>query len=154
MKDVMPILLDTMQEESPTEEEVIEMLRERNTVGVVVETEESTIAGLCLYSIHPKRVEVRFLCIHPNKQGQGYGRFVMAYLLRKLNNKRKKIEMEVSEFNVEAQMFLKASGFLCIKQTRNTWDVGNHVCDTYLFSRGKACLKLNNRITQHLQANQ
>lgn len=154
MKDVMPILLDTLQEEAPTEDEFLELLRGRNRIAMVATDEQAKIAGVLVYVLHSHRIDIEILAVAPNKQGQGFGRYLVNRLLPKLGRNRRSIAIDVSEFNVEAQCFLKACGFVCVKQTRNGWNVGNYICDAYSFSRGKTCLKLSNRISQHLQTNQ
>lgn len=71
-------------------------LRQRNIVGMVVEDKDENVVGYILYELHPTVVRVIRFAVLPSKRRQGYGTYLMTYVINKPSNlARKKIAAQV-----------------------------------------------------------
>lgn len=121
-----------------SEEEFIESLRGRNTIGAVIE-DNNLVIGYMIYSLHKSKFELLNLAVKPIERRCGYGRQMIQRLIDKLKQQdRTTIECTVTEDNMHAQLFLQACGFKAVRIVRNAWNGS----DAYLFRyklRGATC---------------
>jgi ribosomal-protein-alanine N-acetyltransferase len=111
------------------DEQIIKMLRQRNVIGMVVER-DGVVVGYMIYALESQAIDLYHLVVDPVFQCQGFGRALLDALQAKLRSqKRSRIFITVSEYNVQAQVFLKACGFNWVETIR-AWDENG---DGYLF---------------------
>jgi ribosomal protein S18 acetylase RimI-like enzyme len=111
------------------EEDICKMLRSRNFVGMVVERGDQ-VQGYMIYALEKNAIDLHHLVIDPMFQCQGLGRALLQKLKDKLKiQNRSRVFTTVSEYNVQAQVFLRACGFECV-ETIDDWDENG---DGYLF---------------------
>lgn len=115
MPEVMTIERQCYGVNGWTEEELIEHLRDRRTIGMVVEADEM-IVGYVVYELHLKQIEIVNLAVLPDSQRQGVGKAIVDRIKQKMDHmpKRDKIALHVNEANLDAQLFLRSQGFLCV----------------------------------------
>ena len=111
------VLKDTQEvlaiEDYLTESRLISLLRTRNNIGMVA-TIGGQIVGLMIYALHKEKIKLFYLSVHKDYRNQGVGQQMIDKMKSKLNTERRtKIEMFVSDFNLRGQLFLKRMGFLC-----------------------------------------
>lgn len=96
-----------------TEEKFLENLRNRNTIGMVVEKDEMTIVGYMVYTLHKKSLEIVNLKVDSGYRRQGIGRKIINKLKSKLSTHgRNQLEIAVPDHMLSMHMFLKSQGFL------------------------------------------
>jgi ribosomal-protein-alanine N-acetyltransferase len=84
-----------------------------------------------VYEIHPNRLHILSLAVHPNHQRQGVGTALVAKLTGKLSlERRNRIMLEVRETNLDALLFFKSQGFKAISVLRDYYDDSDE--DAYL----------------------
>lgn len=101
-----------------TEDELTEFMKLRNVIGMVAEDFRNDaagcIAGFMIYALHKSRITLLDFAVDGWKQRQGVGTAMMNKLKGKLSSDRRRyIKFDVAENNVDGQLFLKASGFVC-----------------------------------------
>lgn len=132
MHDVMDI--EQLSFEFPwTEEEYIECLKQRDCIGMIARVDGSA-AGTVVYRLLPKKLHVLSLAVHPDWRRQGVGTAIIDRLVAKISQQRRnEIMMEVRETNLNAQLFLRANGFLAGRVLREFYEQTNE--DAYQFFR-------------------
>lgn len=94
-----------------TEEEFLGYLRQCNCIGTVLE-EDHCIRAFMIYELHPDRLELVSLAVHPGHRRRGFGTRMVQRLQDKLSiRRRREIATQVRETNVGAQLFLKQMHF-------------------------------------------
>lgn len=94
-----------------TEEDYSACLRQRNTIGMVVEIAD-LVAGFIIYELHRNRLHITRIAVDPAFQGKAVGRTMVERLINKLHEKRRTtLNAYVPERELDAQLFLKALGF-------------------------------------------
>lgn len=97
---------------------------------LVVERDERVVAVM-VYAMQRTRFVVRSLVVDPAYQRRGIGRELLESLVARLRrHQRRSVRVVVSEYNTEAQLFLRACGFRVVKVLRGHF--GSR--DGYLFS--------------------
>ena len=151
----MPMVLDIEQQchEFPwTEEDFMNVLRERNCIGVVAEETEvlpdgktvDKVIGFVIYDLRPDMLFLTNIAVHPKHQCQGVGTKMIDHLKHKLNVQRRVALGTLSkETNLPAQLFFKKNGFKCIGIEKQAW---NHE-DAYEFRFSIIEPKYTNRIS-------
>lgn len=127
MSDIMEIERHSF-EESWTEDGFIRCLRQRNCIGMVAEVGEK-IAGFMIYELYKSRLLVLNLAVHEDYRRHGIGRQMNDRLKSKLSCQRTRIELKVSERNLDAQLFFRSVGYRAVSVLRNHFD--NPVEDAY-----------------------
>lgn len=92
-----------------------------------VATFESDIVGCILYKITKSKIILNHISTHPDHRKQKIASRLIFSLINKLSKHRNTIRTEVSEYNLEAQMFFKNVGFKAIEI------VNNNNGDIYIF---------------------
>jgi len=110
MHEIMEIERSCFGDQAIAEREVIEMLRQRNNIGMVIEVNEAVV-GYMMYLLHTHSIELLRLAVHPQHQRRGLGRQLVEKILSKLNLKRRRVTFLVPDHLLGTHLFLKASGF-------------------------------------------
>ncbi len=112
-----------------SEEEFLCCLRERNTLGAVIE-DNTQVIGYMIYELHKGKLELLNLAVKPIERRCGYGRQMIQRLIDKLEQQRRTaIECTVADANLNAQLFLQACGFKAVRVIKDAWNGS----DAYLF---------------------
>ena len=124
------------------EEDFIDCLRQRNCIGMVAEINEphaketfgddhDAVVGFMIYQLHKKKLHVLNFAVNFKTWRRGVGRQMIQKLKSKLSRQRRnKIVIEVSEDNINGQLFLKSQGFEASKVIRDHYENGR---DAYQF---------------------
>lgn len=112
-----------------SEDEFMMHLRERNTIGAVIE-DNTQIIGYMVYELHKGKLELLNLAVKPIERRSGYGRQMIQLLIDKLEQQRRTtIECTISDNNLNAQLFLQSCGFKACRVIKDAWNGS----DAYLF---------------------
>jgi len=121
----MPEVLDVEQSsfEFPwTEDDFIRCLRQRNCIGMVADVDDH-VAGFMIYELHKSRLHVLNLAVAAGSRRHGVGEHLVAKLIGKLSpDRRNRIQLEVRETNLAAQLFFREQGFRAIRVLREFYD--------------------------------
>lgn len=105
-----------------TREEFLRALRQRNTIGMVVE-DKDTVVGFMVYSLVDNSIKLENIAVAKHHRRKGYGRAMIEKLIWKLNpERRNRISLLVRETNLDAQLFLRSCGFRCIGMYEGAYD--------------------------------
>lgn len=97
------------------DERRIDRLVSKTGVVCVVAVAEGKILGFMAYDIgRISKIKVLNLSVDAESRRIGVGTSLVETLTPKLNKKRSKIELSVSEYNLTAQLFLKSVGFRAV----------------------------------------
>lgn len=121
-------------DDSWSKEDLSRFHAKRRSVGIVLQTvaDPSKIVGFMLYDLHADRVELIRFAIHPQHRRHGLGKLLMARLKKAISRHgRPRVACDVSELNVEAQLFLRAVGWRCVRVDQRNGLSGE---DTYRFT--------------------
>lgn len=129
MKEVLAIERESF--EFPWfEEEFLRCLRQRNCIGMVAESGERVV-GFMIYELRKTKLELLNLAVDPEFQLRNVGTQMINKLIGKLSpDRRTKIDVVVRERNLAAQLFFKATGFICTKTLKKMYDDSSE--DAYL----------------------
>jgi ribosomal protein S18 acetylase RimI-like enzyme len=96
------------------EKSVDRLVSKAGTVCVVAEL-EGRVVGVLAYDIsRVSKIKLISLSVEDASRRRGVGRALMELVAAKLNRKRSKIELSVSEYNLGAQLFLRSMGFRAV----------------------------------------
>ena len=113
-----------------SEEDFIRCLRQRNCIGMVAEHEERVV-GFMIYELHKNRLHILNFAVRPEFRRRGVGSQMASKLVGKLSHQRRnRIQLEVRETNLSAQLFFRNTGFRAISVLRNFYE--DTVEDAYL----------------------
>ena len=121
----MPEVLDIESEnfEFPwSEADFIRCLRQRNCIGMVSEYDEH-VAGFMIYELHRNRLHILNFAVSEGFRRRGVGRQMVEKLINKLSpQRRNRIQLEVRETNLAAQLFFRDLGFRAVAVLRDFYD--------------------------------
>ena len=109
----LPAVLTIEQEAFPypwTEDDIIRELRQRNKIGMVVEHEQRVIA-YSIYHLRPTYIDILNFAVRHDWRRQGVGSLLVEHIHKKLVNRRARVVVHVTDFNLGAQLFWSACGF-------------------------------------------
>lgn len=90
-------------------------LLEKPSVMCLVAESDDRVVGVAIYDMaRVSKIKVVSLVVEESQRRKGVGRSMMGLLLSKLNGKRNKAELSVSEYNLGAQLFLRSVGFKAV----------------------------------------
>lgn len=103
------------------ESELMNILRQKNSIGIVAESESSEkILGFAIYDLEKDLIDIVRFAVHPEHRRQGIGTALLDKLISKLNPLRRCfLRQTVSEDNLNGQLFLKARGLKAESISRN-----------------------------------
>jgi len=116
---------------SISEIEIRAMLRQRNVIGMVAEC-SGLVSGVVIYALEKQAIDIHLLAVDPGQQWQGVGRCLIERLKGKVTDKRRNLFATVSEYDVAAQLFAKALGFLAVETLRDWDDQGDGILFQYV----------------------
>lgn len=112
-RDLLSVLeIESASFEFPwTEDEFINCLRQRDSIGMVAEYAERVV-GFMIYELQPTSIHILSFAVHPDFRRKSVGTSLVQKLVSKLAyQRRSRIQLEVRETNLSAQLFLKQLGF-------------------------------------------
>jgi ribosomal-protein-alanine N-acetyltransferase len=93
------------------EEDFTRCLRQRNCIGMVAELADSVVAFM-IYELHRSRLHMLNFAVLRSHRRLGVGTQMMEKLIAKLTpDRRGRIQLEVRETNLPAQIFFRSLGF-------------------------------------------
>ena len=105
-----------------TEEVFLQTLRQFNCIGMVMVVDERVV-GYVVYELHPSKLHVVNLAVHPAYRRHGLGSRMVAKLISKLSSHRRtRICLEVRETNLVAQLFFRSQGFKALRIEHGFFD--------------------------------
>lgn len=118
----MPTILDidALSYATPwSQEEFLSRMRERNCILFVatrvIARDVDEVLGYMLVWLHKHNIEVSRFAVHPAFRRRGIGSEMIAKLRTKLSHHRRTwLSVKVPETALEAQLFLRESGFVAI----------------------------------------
>lgn len=114
-----------------SQDDFIRCLRQRNCIGMVAE-HKGRIAGFVMYELHNTRLRLLNIAVGWGYQRNGVGRAMIDKLKGKLSfQRRTSILVSVREGNLDAQLFFKAMGFVCVSIAPGDYEDSGE--DAYLF---------------------
>lgn len=112
------------------ESDYIKALHQRNCIGMVCECEEQAV-GFMIYRLHPRKLDLLNIAVHPDWRSQFVGTAMLAKLRGKLSDERRnRITADVHESNVAALNWFKSQGFRLADVTFGAYDDCNDDCYT------------------------
>ena len=104
------------------EDDFLRCLRQRNCIGMVAEHEDR-VAGFMIYELHKTRLHVLNFSVAPEFRRRRVGSQMIAKLVGKLSSQRRtRIQLEVRETNLPAQLFFKQCGFRAVNVLRSFYE--------------------------------
>ena len=98
-----------------TLDDFLNVIRQRNCVGILAYTEDETIAGFAIYELYGDCIHLIDFAVAPEFQRSGVGSALIANIKGKLQyGKKTKIVDQVRETNLKMQLFLRSHGFEAI----------------------------------------
>lgn len=97
------------------DERRMDRLVSKSGVVCMVAEADGRVVGLMAYDIsRVSKIKLILLAVDGDVRRMGVGKSLMDILTVKLNGKRNKIELFVSEYNLGAQLFLRSMGFRAV----------------------------------------
>lgn len=125
---------DSCFEHPWTEKDFDKYLRAKNIWGYVFEDEYGTVVGYIVYELHPFKLDVLNLAVHPEYRHRGFGRALLGHVLERLSKEGvPRLTCMVRESNLDAQCFLRACGIRAVNVAKKHW--ANPDEDGYLFAK-------------------
>jgi ribosomal-protein-alanine N-acetyltransferase len=111
-RDMPEVLAIENELPSPaTEKEIIDCIRQRTMIGMVVEY-EGLVVGYMIYELLKEKLRIHQLAVAKSHRRKGCGTALVQKIIRKLGDKnRTSIDIQVSDGNFELIGFLKSLGF-------------------------------------------
>jgi ribosomal-protein-alanine N-acetyltransferase len=113
-------------------DDFIGALRERNTIGHVAEWGERVI-GFLIYELHRQKIEVLHFAVHREFSRRGVGTALVERLKQKhlTPQRRSQLCVDVPDWNLPAQLFMRAVGMACEEIVPRSHDDGDSYRFTY-----------------------
>ncbi|MCE2793654.1 MAG: ribosomal protein S18-alanine N-acetyltransferase [Blastopirellula sp.] len=105
-----------------SEDDFIRCLRQRNCIGMVAECDEQVV-GFMIYELNRNVLHVLNFAVRSDFRRRGLGTQMLDKLVGKLSQQRRtRIDLEVRESNLAAQLFFRRSGFRAITVLRDFYE--------------------------------
>jgi ribosomal-protein-alanine N-acetyltransferase len=105
-----------------SEDDFIRCLRQRNCIGMVAEYDER-IVGFMIYELHRTKLHLLNFAVAADVRRRGAGAQMMNKLIAKLSTQRRtRVQLEVRETNLAAQLFFRQLGFRAVSVLRDFYD--------------------------------
>lgn len=124
-KDTLRVLeIDRQSFETPMiESELLKLLRQRETIGMVAEDDAERVVGFMVYSLLRHSLEVNRMVVDPDCRLRSVGAQMIDKLVSKLHyQRRNSIAMMVEETNLGGLRFLKKLGFVATGLVRSPYE--------------------------------
>ena len=120
-----------------SEDDFVRCLSQRNCIGMVAEQDDKVV-GFMIYELHKDYLHVLRFAVRPNHRRRGVGAQMVAKLVSKLSSSRRtRINLEVRETNLAAQVFFRKMGFRAVAVLRDYYDDSTE--DAYEFQYHLDC---------------
>lgn len=97
------------------QDDFIAWLRQRNCIGMVAEQEEQVV-GAMVYELHSGSIHLVYMAVHPEHRRRDIGTAMIDKIRSKLSSqRRRKLVINVDEFNLGAQLFLRSLHIPCVQ---------------------------------------
>jgi ribosomal-protein-alanine N-acetyltransferase len=104
------------------EDDFVRCLRQRNCIGMVAEASEQ-ILGFMVYELHKHRLHILNFAVHDRARRRGVGTQMVKKLISKLSHdRRSRIQLEIRETNLPAQLFFRSLGFRATSVLRQFYE--------------------------------
>ena len=97
------MMLENGEEES--EKNLNRMLERASAACVIAEADEKVLGFLAYDVARVSKIKILSLLVDEGHRRSGVGSSMVDLVISKLNNKRNKVELAVSEYNLNAQLF-------------------------------------------------
>jgi len=122
MEEVLAIELEAFGELGWNEQDFLSMLRQRITIGMVVDIEDH-VRGYMIYDLAKAELVVHNFVVQKCCQREGIGSAMVDKLKSKLSSHRRTgITMSVPETNLDALLFFRSQGFLATGILRDDYE--------------------------------
>jgi ribosomal-protein-alanine N-acetyltransferase len=113
-----------------TEEDFLHCLRQRNCIGMVAEHNEQVV-GFMIYELHKAKLHLLNFAVASEFHRHGVGSQMVAKLKSKLSRERRsRLELQVRETNLSAQVFFRSQDFRATAVLRDFYEDSSE--DAYL----------------------
>lgn len=103
-------------------DDIVRHLRQRNAIGLVAE-HDSQVVGFVIYELHSRKLVLVNLAVSWLFRRRGVGTAMINKLAGKLSPaRRSRIEVMVRECNLDAQLFLQATGFRATRVIKEPYE--------------------------------
>jgi ribosomal-protein-alanine N-acetyltransferase len=112
-RDMPQVLeIESTRQLSPwMEDDFLRVLRQRNCIGMVAESDDR-IVGYMIYELNKYKLQILNFAVHPEHRRRSIASQMAAKLIGKLSSHRRtKITLSVRESNLSAQLFFRSCGF-------------------------------------------
>lgn len=107
-KDVS--VVNSISECSGIEVSIERLARKRDFICVVAEISKS-VRGFALYRIGKEKISIKHLAVESDFRRMGIASSLVSRVLSKMDSRRSRVETVVSEYNLDAHLFLRSMGF-------------------------------------------
>lgn len=105
-----------------SEEDFVRCLTQCNCIGIVAEYQERVV-GFVIYEVHRTKIRILNFAVASNFRRRGVGKQMLAKIIGKLSDQnRTRIQLEVRETNLPAQLFFRKNGFRAISVLRHFYE--------------------------------
>lgn len=95
-----------------TEQDFITQLRQRNSVGMIIENDDCTILGYMIYDLHKTKLDIINFAVSHNHRRQDLGSMMIDKLKSKLFlGFRTELTVQIRESNISGLMFFHSHDF-------------------------------------------
>jgi len=153
-RDMPEVLnIETSSFEFPwSEEDFIATLQQRNCIGMVGEV-DGEVVGYIVYEMGKEEFHILNLAVRPDCRRRGVGNRLIDKIIGKLRHgQRSKIELEVRETNLAAQLFFRRYGFQAESVLKDFYEdtIEDAYSMAYRMTAAKPTShKVTNRITRY-----
>ena len=105
-----------------TEEDFLQFVSERDH-SILVCTHGRQIVGYCCYS---RGINLNSMSVHSEWRRKRIGTFIVDQLKVLAEVCGNSIKADVSEYNLDAQLFLQSQGFNCVQFFKDPYGIKNH----------------------------
>lgn len=115
-REDVPRAVKMMQENGGDDsEKSLKRMLEKSSVACVIAEYDDKFLGFLMYDVaRVSKIKVLALVVDESHRRMGVGSKMISLVTSKLNQKRNKAELSVSEYNLGAQLFLRNMGFKAV----------------------------------------
>lgn len=112
MPEILEIERECFGADAWDEDDFILCLRQRNAIGMVIESPDDQIVGYMVYELSKAALRILNFAVAPRCRRQGVGTRLVETLKAKLSwSRRTSIVLEIREANLVGQLFFRSCGF-------------------------------------------
>jgi ribosomal-protein-alanine N-acetyltransferase len=107
-----------------TEQDFITQLRQRNSVGMIIENDDCTILGYMIYDLHKTKLDIINFAVSQNHRRQDLGSMMIDKLKSKLFlGFRTELTVQIRESNISGLMFFHSHNFRATSIEKSPYEV-------------------------------